>query len=282
MVCKSENKHMKKNILVFLLILSSTLGFAQFPQRPNPPMAVNDFVGIFNQQELRQLETKLRAFTKETSTAIIIAVVKDLHAMDRADYAISLAHQWGVGLKGRDNGILIMIQPTGAEGQRNAFIAVGYGLEAVVPDAIANQIVNNEMIPRFKNGDYYGGVNAAIDVLMDLTRGEYTAAQYEGAIQKRKSEGFIKMLLLLAFIFFIIFLKIGRGAYQYGRTNNLGFWAAMLLMMNSGSRTGSYNHFTGGSGGFGGFGGGSGFGGGGGFGGFGGGGFGGGGAGGSW
>ena len=270
---------MKKNILILVLILISVVSFAQFPQKPNPPMAVNDFVGIFNQQEAQQLETKLRAFSKESSTAIVVAVVNDLHGMDRADYTISLAHEWGIGIKGKDNGILIMIQPTGSQGQRDAFIAVGYGLEGVVPDAIANQIMNNEMIPQFKNGNYYAGVNAAVNVLMDITRGEYTAEQYAGAVQKQQSEGMLKIFFIIGFMLIVMFMKMGRGAYQYGRTNNMGFWAAMLLMMNSGSHGGSYNNFTGGTGGFGG---GSGFGGGGGFGGFGGGGFGGGGAGGSW
>jgi uncharacterized protein len=270
---------MKKNILVVLLLLFSTVSFAQFPPRPNPPKAVNDLVGIFSAQEAQQLEQKLRTFARETSTAIVVAVVDDLHGMDPADYSISLAHKWGVGQKGKDNGILIMIQPTGGQGQRDAFIAVGYGLEGVVPDAIANQIVDNEMIPNFKNGNYYAGVDAAVDVLMGLTRGEYTAEQYTTAVENRQSDGFWSMAIFIVFMFFVMLFNMGRGAYRYGRTNNIGFWAAMLLMMNSSSRSGSYNNFTGGTGGFGG---GSGFGGGGGFGGFGGGGFGGGGAGGSW
>jgi uncharacterized protein len=266
---------MKKNILVIILLLFSSMLFAQFPPRPNPPQAVNDLVGIFNAQEAQQLEQKLRSFTRETSTAIVVAVVNDLHGMDPADYTISLAHKWGVGQKGKDNGILIMIQPTGGQGQRDAFIAVGYGLEGVVPDAIANRIVDNEMIPNFKNKNYYAGVNAAVDVLIGLTRGEYTAEQYAAVVEKQQSKGFWQMGLFMAIVFFIMFFNMGRGAYQYGRTNNIGFWAAMLLMMNSGSRSGSYNNFTGGTGGFGGFGGGSG----GGLAGFGGGGFGGGGSG---
>ncbi|RLD65824.1 MAG: TPM domain-containing protein [Bacteroidetes bacterium] len=269
----------KRFIYIILLLMSSMAIFAQFPARPNPPMAVNDLVGIFSQAELQQLETKLRNFTGETSTAIVIAVVNDLNGMDRADYTISLAHEWGVGQKGKDNGILIMIKPTGGQGQRDAFIAVGYGLEAVVPDAIANQIMNNEMIPNFKNLDYYQGVDAAVNVLMSITKGEYTADQYVGAVREKKSSGLWKFAIIVVFMLFMTFLKTGTNAYKYGRTNNMAFWAAFWLMMSSSSHSGRYNSFTGGTGGFGGgFGGGSS----GGFGGFGGGGFGGGGAGGSW
>lgn len=265
--------------LTLVLLLISSVLFAQFPSRPNPPRAVNDFVGIFNNDETNLLESRLRNFTQETSTAIVIAVVDDLNGMDRADYAISLAHKWQVGQKGKDNGILILIKPTGGKGERQAFIAVGYGLEAVVPDAVANQIMDNEMIPRFKNNDFYGGVYAATNVLMEITRGEYSAEHYSSVIAERQSKNLWKMFLFFGFMMIIVFFKLGSGARAYSRANNIGFWAAMLLMMNSGSRSGHYNNFTGGTGGFGG---GSGFGGGGGFGGFGGGGFGGGGAGGSW
>lgn len=269
----------KKNFLIVLLLLITSVVYAQFPQRPNPPKAVNDFVGVLSPQEAQQLELKLRNFTKETSTAIVVAIVDDLHGMDRAAYSIDLAHKWGIGQKGKDNGILIMVKPTGGQGERQAFIAVGYGLEGVVPDAIANQIMNNEMIPYFKHNQYYQGINAAVDVLINIAHGEYTADQYAQAVAQRQSEGAWKMFMIGAFMVLLVFLNMGRGAYRYGRTNNIGFWAAMLLMMNSGSHRGHYNNFTGGTGGFGG---GSGFGGGGGFGGFGGGGFGGGGAGGSW
>lgn len=272
--------NIKKNSLILILLLISSALFAQFPNRPNPPRAVNDFVGIFNNDETSLLESRLRNFTQETSTAIVIVVVDDLKGMDRADYATSLAHKWQVGQKGKDNGILIMIKPTGGKGERQAFIAVGYGLEAVVPDAVANQILENEMIPRFKDNDYYGGVYAAINVLMEITRGEYTAEHYSSVIAERQSQNLWKMFLFFGFILFFVFSKLGSDARAYSRTNNIGFWAAMLLLMNSGSHRGHYNNFTGGTGGFGG---GSGFGGGGGgFGGFGGGGFGGGGAGGSW
>ena len=273
----------RKYLIAVFMLLGLSLS-AQFPERPNPPRAVNDFVGILSPSQANDLEQRLRSFTKETSTAIVIAIVDDLHGMDYSDFAIELAHKWGVGQKGKDNGIMIMVKPTGGKGQRRAFIAVGYGLEAVVPDAIANRIVDNEMIPYFKQGDYYKGLLSAVTVLMDLTRGEYTADQYDEKVRSKTSSNVWKFLAVILLSLVFAFFNSGRNAYHYARANNMGFWAAFFLLMSSGSHSGSYNRFTGGYGGFGGFGGGgsSGFGGGGGFGGFGGGGFGGGGAGGSW
>ncbi len=273
---------MKKilQILLLILFISPVLSAQQLPPRPNPPMAVNDYVGILSQTEKNNLESKLRDFTAKTSTAIVVVIVDNLQGMDRADYTTTLAHKWGIGQKGKDNGIMIMVKPTGGQGQRKTFIAIGYGLEHIIPDAIANRIVENEMIPNFKHGNYAKGINAAVDVIMDITYGEYTAGDYQ---KKHSSQGSILPLLgIILLMIFLFSFKTGASAYTYSKTNNIGFWAAFMLMMSaSNSHSGYYNSFTGGSGGFGGFGGGSSFGGGG-FGGFGGGGFGGGGAGGSW
>lgn len=272
-----------KILILTLLFFPIILSAQELPERPNPPKAVNDYIGLLSQKDKVYLESKLEDFTAKTSTAVVLVIVDDLQGMDRADYTTTLAHKWGIGQKGKDNGIMIMVKPTGGSGQRRTFIAVGYGLEHIIPDAIANRIVENEMLPNFKQGNYAKGIDAAVNVIMDITYGEYTADDYQ---KKHSQEGSILPLLgIVLLMIFLLAFKSGSSAYSYSRTNNIGFWAAFLLMMSaSNSHSGHYNSFTGGSGGFGGFGGGgSGFGsGGGGFGGFGGGGFGGGGAGGSW
>jgi uncharacterized protein len=262
--------------MVLLIVLPLFLSANEFPPRPNPPRLVNDFVGIFSAEQVASLEQKLLIFNNETSTQIAIAVVEDIGDYDKADYTIQLAQQWGIGQKGKDNGILIMIKPTGGSGQRHSFIAIGYGLEGVIPDAIANRIVDNEMLPEFKAGNYYQGVDNAVNTLMSLSRGEFTADQYKQKTEPSFASFFIIIILIVLFIFIIP----GSQARKYSQTNNVSFWLAMWMIMSAGrnSGSGSFGHFSGGSGGFGG---GSGFGGGG-FGGFGGGSFGGGGAGGSW
>jgi uncharacterized protein len=265
--------------LPFLIALFTFINLAaqdEFPARPEPPKLVNDFAGILSPQERDLLEYKLDTFTVRTSTQIAIVTVKSLHGYDKADYTQRLAEKWGIGQKGKNNGILILVKPKTPSEAGEVFVAVGYGLEPVVPDVIANQlIIKNEFLPAFKQGDYFTGLNRGTNVLMGLTAQEFTADQYLKKVGKGKSG--LGALGFIIFFFFMIFL-FTRGRSQYHSIGSSpGFWGSLFLMnMLGGSRGGSWNDFSGGRGDFGG--GSSG----GGFSGFGGGSFGGGGAGGSW
>jgi uncharacterized protein len=154
-------------------------------------------------------------------------------------------------------------------------VASGYGLEGAVPDAYANRIVDYDMIPRFRELDYYGGLNAAASTIMDLTRGEYTMDEY---VERHAGSGSTAPAII-TIVFIIIVLSIfgrARTRRHHSVGRNLPLWAALFMASGAGrSHSGSFGNFSSGSGGFGGFGGG-------GFGGGMGGGFGGGGAGGSW
>jgi len=247
-------------LLIVVFIVGNT--YAQdIPDAPNPPRLVNDFAGILNKQDVATLEQSLVQFNNETSTQIAVVTVKSLHGYDISEFSFELGEKWGIGQKGKDNGILVLVAPN----ERKTFIATGYGLEGVVPDAIAKRIVEQEMIPYFKQGDYYSGIASAVKTLMSLTKGEFTADDYA----KKKGRGipFIILFLFLGIVLNFIF-RIKR-ARSYALGHNMSLWMALMLMSNSGGRSsrGGYNSFSSGSGGFGGFGGGS---------------FGGGGAGGSW
>ncbi|MCF8335466.1 MAG: TPM domain-containing protein [Bacteroidales bacterium] len=265
-----------KYILIGLLIFSTNQLYSQqgeFPQRPQPPKMVSDFAGFLDQPEEQKLEQKLVEFNRQTSTQIAIVTMDDIHGYAISDYAVRLAEKWGIGQKGEDNGILILINPT----NNKIFIATGYGLEGVVPDATANRIIDEEITPRFKKGNFYQGLDRATDVLINLTKGEYTAQDYKkktGGGKESQAPYPIGLLFLLV----IIFSVVGRvkRARHYSMGHGVSFLAALTMMSAaSGRQHGSFNSFSAGSGSFGG-------GGGGGFGGFGGGSFGGGGAGGGW
>ncbi|MFT3885330.1 MAG: TPM domain-containing protein [Flavobacteriales bacterium] len=231
------------------------------------------YTDFLSSSDAERLDAKLVDFARETSNRILVVVVDDLCGMEPAMFATELGQAWGVGKKGVDNGVIVLVKPTGPPGQRKVFIATGYGLEGAIPDATCKQIVEDEIIPRFKNGDYAGGLDKGTDVLMALAKGEIDAKSYG-------EEPFPWGGLLVAGLFLLFFLWIRANSVRtYARTNNIDFWTAFWLM-NQASRHhgGSWGGFTGGGGG----GGWSGGGGGGGFGGFGGGSFGGGGAGGSW
>lgn len=262
-------------LFLAIFIFMSSRAQEEFPARPVPPRLVNDFAGILRPQERAALENKLDEFDATKSTQIAIVTVKSLNGYDKADYAVRLAEKWGIGQKGKNNGILILVKPkTAAERSGDIYIAVGYGLEPVVPDVIASQIIRNEILPSFKQNDYFTGFDRGTNVLMSLTKGEFTAEQY---VKANRGKGGLGGIGIIIFFLIVIFI-FGRSRSQYRSIGaSPGFWGSLFLMnMLGGGRGDSWDDFSGGRGDFGG--GSSG----GGFGGFGGGSFGGGGAGGSW
>lgn len=266
---------MKKLAVLLVTIFSFTALVAQIPERPRPPRLVNDFARVLSDDEQRQLETNLVQFARETSTQIVVVTMKDLDGNDPGEYAFRLGEKWGVGQQGKDNGLIVLLKPKAGNNDRGQiFIATGYGLEGVLPDAIVNgTVIDNEMIPYFKQEDYYAGLTNGLAVIKDITRGEYTAEYYQQNYAQEK--GSVIPFIIFFTLFFIIFpiIRFRRSRY-YSPGKSLPFWLALGLLSGSGrSHGGSFSNFSSGGGSFGG---------GGGFGGFGGGSFGGGGAGGSW
>ena len=250
----------------FLLLASSLTIFTTFGQKDIIPASTNKLVNnfsktfpdFFTQQEQKLLEQKLENFAAATSNQIVIVIIDDFDGYEPVEYATELGEKWKVGQEKKDNGIVILIKPTGGKGDRKYFIAPGKGLEGAIPDAVCREIEDNELLPYLKNKEYYAALDKTTDVLMALAKGEYNSKTYH---KKHNQGSLLKtiIILIIIIVFFIISTKRGGG---------------------NGMTMGAGGFFFGG-GGFGG-GGSSGSGGGGGFGGFGGGGFGGGGSGGSW
>jgi uncharacterized protein len=222
------------------------------------------------------LEQKLVTFNRQTSNQITVVVVQDLGGMAPQQFAYKIGEEWKVGQKEFDNGIVVLVKPKQNRVKGQAFIATGYGLEGAVPDATAKRIVEHEMIPAFKKNQYATGINNALNVLIEITQGEYTAQDY----QKKTNDGggWVALVPFLAIVITIILMnrryKDSYSSYGGHRRSGDGLLAALFFgSMLSGSHSGKWNDFSSGGGSFGG---------GGGFGGFGGGSFGGGGAGGSW
>ena len=211
---------------------------------------------LFRSQE-QQLENDLRLFAKTTSTQIVVVSVNSLSGYDKASFTYEIGEQWGVGSKEFDNGIVLMLKPKEVDGKGKTYIAIGYGLEGVIPDATAKRIIEAEMIPWFKQQDYYQGVLAAIVRLKELASEEYSAEDYMDKTNNAEEDpiaGAVGFIIIL----FIIFLFKARSVRRYSLANDLSFWAAwMLLSQSSRSHGGSFSDFSSGGGSFGGFGGGS-------------------------
>jgi uncharacterized protein len=251
-----------------VMLLCAVAAFAQnVPAKPDPPRLVNDFTGMLMPAQVDALERKLDTYNDSTSTQIVIAIVETVGDYGMVDYAVKLGRTWGVGGKQFNNGVVILI----AKNDHKAFIATGYGMEGPLPDATCKEIVDNDIIPSFKQQDYYGGLDKATDDIIRAAAGEYKAppksAQNDGS-------GALFFFIFLVILVVIILISRGGGGGRGGNMYSRRGLGPFLGGMIAGSLMG------GGRGG--GFGGGFGGGGGGGFGGFGGGSFGGGGAGGSW
>ena len=247
------------------------------PDAPNPPRLVNDYASIFSAQQVALMEDSLEIFARKTSNRIAVVTMADLQGLEPMEMAYGIGKKWGVGDKEHNAGVVILVKPKTAESRGEVFIATGYGVEGVLTDAFCSDIVRNEMIPHFRNNDYYGGVEAALRVIKPAMAGEFSHEQY---LESGEDDALAAvMALVLVLIVFFAFVSIINDKHKDDNNNGngnggtFGGGGPIIFLPGMGRRS------TGG--GFGGGFGGGGFGGGG-FGGFGGGSFGGGGAGGSW
>jgi uncharacterized protein len=264
-----------KNLSYFMLLaslffLSLSLGAQTLLPRPDPPRLVNDYAGVLSSSEVQALENKLVAFNDSTSNQIAVVIVSDLQGYDKSEFAYKVARDWGVGQSDFNNGLLVLVKTKTDESLGQIFIATGYGLEGAIPDLACADIIDREMIPHFREDDYYGGLDAGTDVLMSLASGEYNYDTYAG---KGSSGSFPAIIFIIFIIAVIIMASAGNSNNKHIKksgTSNLPLWLLLSMMGGGKSHGGSFGGFSGGGGSSGGFGG------------FGGGGFGGGGAGGSW
>lgn len=260
-------------MVAFAMLLAMTV-MAQVPARPDPPRLVNDLAGVLTKQQAAWLEDSLARFDRRTSNQVAIVTIDDLGGLDPAMMAYEIGQRWQVGTAEDNNGIVILVKPKTAGSPGRAFIATGYGLEGALPDATCKMIVEREMIPHFKQGDYFGGIAAAVAVVCPIAAGEYSKERYE----KDSGNSLIAAFagLFGALLIFFIIVKVtgksgggGKGNSGTGTFGPGGIFIGGLPLGGFGSHRGSRGSDFGGfgDGGFGGFGGGS---------------FGGGGAGGSW
>ena len=197
---------MKKKIIgsVVALLFGVSLFAQNIPERPKPQHLVNDFAKVLTASQIERLETELDHFNNTTSTQIAVVTVPSLEGYEASDYAIKLHEKWGVGQQGKNNGIVVLFKPKKENERGQVFISVGYGLEAVIPDAVAHRdIVDFEMIPRFKQNDIFGGLYHGTRVLMDLASGEYPASEYHQAVNDKQGDGLFGGIIFFLLIFIV-------------------------------------------------------------------------------
>lgn len=255
-------------LFFFVALLTSHLGFAQFdiPEKPDFQTSVYDYVNLLSPSQKKALEHKLIKYSDTTSTQIVVAIISSTKGEYINYLATSWAHKWGIGQEKEDNGVFILL----AKDDRKINISTGYGVEHLLTDKMCSQIINQDIIPYFKKGDYYGGLNQGVDAIFKVLTGEYQGTR-QGNDQFPPG---LFIFLIVIFIIFIIALSKNRhnGGGSGGRRSPASSILDAIILSNMGRSSGGFGSSSGG-----GFSGGGGFGGG-----FGGGGFGGGGASGGW
>lgn len=186
---------------------------AQTPTGLKSDGLVTDKVGLFTPSEKQMLVQKLRSYADSTSNRIAVVAVSTLNGRDAGEFATQLGHEWQLGDKKKDNGVIILI----VKADKKAYIAVGRGLEGNIPDITAGRIYRNTLVPAFREGKFYEGVSQAIDQIILAAKGAYkndTASDEGNAFL-----GFV-FLFIIVVIIFVIVRAIIRGARRNTRKHH--------------------------------------------------------------
>ena len=258
-----------KASLFVLAFLCVSLGWGQFtiPEKPQKQTSVYDYIGLLSSSQSSALEQKLIRYSDSTSTQIVIAIINSTEGENITYLGAQWGQKWGIGQADKDNGVLVLL----ARDDRRIAINTGYGVEGSLTDFMSKRIIESVIIPEFKKGDYYSGLDKGADAIFQVLNGEF---KEEHSFQQNPQFPIKLFFLIMVFIIIMIILWSrknkggGKGGGRRGR--GLDIWD-MIILSNMGRSSGSSGGFGGGGFSGGGFGGG-----------FGGGGFGGGGASGGW
>ena len=242
-------------VLVLVLLLTPAL-MAKAADWPRPKGPVADYARLIPDQDRKKIAALSTELQQKTGAALVVATLPTIGSMSIEDAAVKIFEDWGIGQKGKDNGILLLV----AKEQRKMRIEVGYGLEGVVTDATAGRIRDQAILPFFKKGDYGTGVwlgtaNLA-KIIADDKGVKLTGLPKRTTRKKSNSVGFGGIFVLIAVA--VIVLRMVRRGGRGGRGGGGGFVTGMILgsMMGGGGRSSGGGGFDGFGGGFGGFGGG--------------------------
>jgi uncharacterized protein len=252
-----------KKLIILVFFLSGIYANAQFtiPKVPSFQTSVYDYADVLNPTEEKELENKLIRYSDSTTTQIVVITIKDLKGEDIGILTPKWAHEWGIGLEKEDNGILILV----AKNDRKIWISPGYGVEDRLTAGINGELIRNIIIPEFKAGSYYNGLDKGADAIFEVLKGKY-----KGSREESSKDFPILPIIIFAVILILIISKASKGGGNSGGGSRGLDLGDIIILSSLGRGNGGFGggSFGGGSGGF--------------SGGFGGGGFSGGGAGGSW
>jgi uncharacterized protein len=252
-------------VKTFALLVSALMAIAVMNLRaaeiipPKPAGYFNDYAGVVSKEQALALNEKLAQFERETSNQVLVAVFRKMETDSTIeDFTQRVAQAWGAGKKDHKNGTVLFVFIE----DRKMYIQVGYGLEAVLPDATAFDITERHIKPYFKRNDYAGGLATGIDLICQAIRGEYTGDGKTSAERSSRKSGGGLLFLVIFVIIILIGMRTSRRRRGYGYSSLggpfIGGWSGGSGGgWSGGSSGGGFSGFSGGGGGFGGGGAGS-------------------------
>jgi uncharacterized protein len=234
-----------KRYLMYLLVLAFCIMPASLFAYDVPFLTgrVNDYAGILSAETVQRLSDTLKAHEDRTGNQVVILTISSLNGENLEDYANTVFNTWKLGQKEKNNGILILIIPN----DRSMRIEVGYGLEPVLPDLLASRIIREVMTPKFKDGDYNGGISDGVSLVVGILNGGSMPDKASGNEEASGKSNFARMdepdlpltqrLLFGAFIFGIIGLFTMIGVFTPGGSSwflyffLIPFWAMFPIIV---------------------------------------------------
>ncbi len=225
-----------RRVLAGIAILGILASGALALDVPKLEARVTDRAGLLTQEQIGALDTKLRDLETRDSTQVAILIIPSLEGEALEDFSERVATAWRLGQKGRDNGALLFISMK----ERKVRIEVGYGLEATLTDAISRRIIQNVIVPNFREGNYFQGIDAATSAIIQVVRGTYTASEPPAQTPSRRSgsrRSFDWIIFLLFPLLWVLGSTgkwgggiLGAGAGMYLAHSILGMMLAPLLI----------------------------------------------------
>lgn len=252
---------MRRFALVFSALLAALVASPALAQTfPELTGRVVDQAGIIPPDVEEQLEAKLEALETQSQRQLVVATLPDLQGYDIADYGYRLGREWEIGDQVRNDGVLLIVAPN----ERRTRIEVGYGLEGILTDALSSVIIENAMIPRFRAGDFPGGINAGTDAIIQqllLPDDEARQVAQQAGDQRVNDSGIpIGTIVWLVFVVFFFILPMFRGGKRRRyRRRGMGGAVGDIILWEAGKAIARGINGGGGGWGGGGFGGGGGF-----------------------
>ena len=237
--------------LPLALLIFAGLALAADPDFPKLTGRVVDAAGILSPEARARIDGKIKTHEDRTGDQLVVATVPSLQDLTVEDYANRLARAWGIGQKKTNNGVLLLVAPK----ERKVRIEVGYGLEGALTDALSKTIITTAITPRFRQGDFSGGVEAGVDAILPILAGDADEWQRRAPVREDAVDPVTVIVWIVVIVVLVIVLTRLSGGGRGGRGGGGGF---VVIPGPSGGWSGGFSDGSGGgfSGGGGSFGGG--------------------------